>query len=225
VVLEVTVVETLSDIGRLLLDGDEDVAGLVVESLFRRVVPDVLDGLSDDGLVVDESLGGDLSEDHDHSTRDMSQAREKGVSDGGVGCSPRELLKEEGKDIPGLGSSLASDLGPGVLGEAGVELWRGKRRRKRKSKERKRRTWFSFGRTRFLFLLRRDEHGRKRRHTIASETASQILSVAYPGEERRESAFFVWELGEFRSVLLEHAMGRMGSERAYQGVPLRRTRR
>jgi hypothetical protein len=69
------VVETLSNIGRLLLDGDEDVAGLVVESLLGRVVPDLLDRLSDDGLVVDEGLGGDLSEDHDHSTQ--IAAREK----------------------------------------------------------------------------------------------------------------------------------------------------
>jgi len=67
VVLEVSVVESLSDIGRLLLDGDKNVAGLVVESLLGGIVSDVLDGLSDDGLEVNLSLGGDLSEDHDHT--------------------------------------------------------------------------------------------------------------------------------------------------------------
>ena len=56
-------VETLGDIGGLLLDGNEDVAGLVVETLVRVVVTDLLDGVSDDGLVVDLSLGGDLTED------------------------------------------------------------------------------------------------------------------------------------------------------------------
>jgi hypothetical protein len=33
VVLQVTVVQTLGDIGRLLLDGNQDVAGLVVETM------------------------------------------------------------------------------------------------------------------------------------------------------------------------------------------------
>lgn len=67
VVLESSVVESLGDIGRLLLDGDEDVAGLVVESLLRVVVADALDGITDDLLVVEVRLGGDLTEDHDHT--------------------------------------------------------------------------------------------------------------------------------------------------------------
>lgn len=61
------VVKTLSDIGRLLLNGNEDVASLVVETLVGRVVADVLDGLADDLLVVEVGLGGDLTEDHDHT--------------------------------------------------------------------------------------------------------------------------------------------------------------
>lgn len=61
------VVETLSDIGRLLLDGNENVAGLVVEALVGGVVADVLDGTTDDLLVVEVGLGGDLTEDHDHT--------------------------------------------------------------------------------------------------------------------------------------------------------------
>lgn len=82
------VVETLRDIGGLLLNGDEQVAGLVVETLGRVIVADVLDGLTDDLLVVEVGLGGDLTEDHDHA---------------------------------GLGGSLASNLGEGVLGETGIE--------------------------------------------------------------------------------------------------------
>lgn len=82
------VVETLGDIGRLLLNGDEEVEGLVVEALGGVIVSDVLDGLADDLLVVELGLGGDLTEDHDHT---------------------------------GLGGSLASDLGEGVLSQAGIE--------------------------------------------------------------------------------------------------------
>lgn len=68
VVLEITVVETLSDIGRLLLNSDENVASLVVESLLGRVVSDTLDGVTDDLLVVNVSLGGDLTKDHDQTS-------------------------------------------------------------------------------------------------------------------------------------------------------------
>lgn len=80
--------ETLGDVGRLLLNGNEDVAGLVVETLVGAVVTNVLDGLTNDLLVVETSLGGDLTEDHDHT---------------------------------GLGGSLASNLGEGILLQAGIE--------------------------------------------------------------------------------------------------------
>ena len=66
-ILKRTVVETLGDIGGLLLNGDKDVAGLVVETLGRVVVANLLDGVTDDLLVVDHGLGGDLTEDHDHT--------------------------------------------------------------------------------------------------------------------------------------------------------------
>jgi hypothetical protein len=82
------VVKTLSDIGRLLLNGDEQVAGLVVKTLGGVIVADALDGLTDDLLVVELGLGADLTEDHDHT---------------------------------GLGGSLTSNLGEGVLGQAGIE--------------------------------------------------------------------------------------------------------
>ena len=88
-VLETVVkVKTLSDIGRLLLNGNEEVAGLVVEALGGVIIADVLDGVADNLLVVELGLGGDLTEDHDHT---------------------------------GLGGGLASDLGEGVLSQAGIE--------------------------------------------------------------------------------------------------------
>lgn len=68
VVLQVTVVQTLGDIGRLLLDSDQDVTGLVVETLLRVIVTDLLDGVSDNGLEVNSGLGGDFTEDHDHTS-------------------------------------------------------------------------------------------------------------------------------------------------------------
>lgn len=61
------VVKTLSNIGGLLLNGDEQVAGLVVEALVGGVVADILDSGTDDLLVVEVGLGGDLTEDHDHT--------------------------------------------------------------------------------------------------------------------------------------------------------------
>lgn len=45
--------ETLSNVDRLLLNGNQNVAGLVVETLLRRVVADVLDSVADDLLVIE----------------------------------------------------------------------------------------------------------------------------------------------------------------------------
>lgn len=67
VVLEVTVVKTLGNVGGLLLDGNKDVTGLVVETLVRVVVANLLDGVTDNLLEVDVGLGGDLTKDHDHT--------------------------------------------------------------------------------------------------------------------------------------------------------------
>ena len=61
------VVKTLSNVGRLLLNGDEDVAGLVVETLVGMIVADILNGVSDNPLVVEMGLCCDLTEDHDHA--------------------------------------------------------------------------------------------------------------------------------------------------------------
>ena len=67
VVLQVTVVETLSDIRGLLLNGDQNVTGLVVETHFTGVVSNLGNGLTDNLLVVNLGLGGDFTKDHDHT--------------------------------------------------------------------------------------------------------------------------------------------------------------
>lgn len=61
------VVEALCDIGRLLLDSNQNVASLVIEALGRVVVSDILNGTSDNFLVVEAGLGGDFTEDHHHA--------------------------------------------------------------------------------------------------------------------------------------------------------------
>lgn len=61
------VVQALGDIGGLLLDGDEDIAGLEIKALGGVVVTNILDGIADDLLVVEAGLGGDLTKDHDHA--------------------------------------------------------------------------------------------------------------------------------------------------------------
>lgn len=67
VALERAVVETLGDIGGLLFNSDKDVAGLVVETLLGVVVANLLDGLTDDLLVINLGLGANFTKDHDHS--------------------------------------------------------------------------------------------------------------------------------------------------------------
>jgi len=67
-ILITTNVHALSDIGGLLFEGDQDVAGLVVESFGGVVVADMFDGVADDFLVVDDGFGGDFSADEDHTS-------------------------------------------------------------------------------------------------------------------------------------------------------------
>jgi len=78
-ILVTTNVHALGDVGGLLLEGDEDVAGLVVESLGRVVVADVLDRVADDLLVVDDGLGGDLAAHEDHASLGHRFAGDFGV--------------------------------------------------------------------------------------------------------------------------------------------------
>ncbi len=91
------VVETLSDIWGLLLNGDEDVAGLVVESLGGVVVSDVLDGTTDNLLIIELGLGGNLTEDHDHTGLGGSLASNLGervLSQAGVEDSIGDLISD-----------------------------------------------------------------------------------------------------------------------------------
>lgn len=61
------VVKTLCDIGRLLLNGDQDVTSLIVEALGRIIVSNVLNRVANDFLVVEMGLGSNLAEDHNHT--------------------------------------------------------------------------------------------------------------------------------------------------------------
>mmetsp|Transcript_7543 Transcript_7543/g.8632 ORF Transcript_7543/g.8632 Transcript_7543/m.8632 type:complete len:239 (+) Transcript_7543:526-1242(+) len=58
----------LGDIGGLLLNGNNYITGLVIESLGWIVVSNVLDGITDDGFIVNLSGGGDFSKDHNHAS-------------------------------------------------------------------------------------------------------------------------------------------------------------
>ena len=67
-VLELVVqTETLGNVGGLLLDADHNIAGFVVEAFARVIVANVLDGPSDDLLVIEVCFRGDLAEDHDQA--------------------------------------------------------------------------------------------------------------------------------------------------------------
>ena len=83
----------------LLLDGDNDVAGLVVKALGGVVVSDVLDGIADDLLVVDGGSSGDLAEDHDHAGLAAGLAGNAGglvVLDAGIEDSVGDLAVGRG---------------------------------------------------------------------------------------------------------------------------------
>lgn len=59
---------SLSNIGALLFDGDQNVASLVIESLGRIIESDSLNGITDDLLVINLGLGGNFTENEDHSS-------------------------------------------------------------------------------------------------------------------------------------------------------------
>ena len=80
VLLDVVLAEDgLVDFGGLLFDGNEEVAGLVVEALGGVVEADVFDGGADDLLVVEDGFGGDFTEDHDHTGLEAGLAGDLGV--------------------------------------------------------------------------------------------------------------------------------------------------
>jgi hypothetical protein len=107
------IVKTLSNIGALLLNGNEDVASLVVEALLGRVVANVLDGVTDDLLVVDLGLGGDLAEDHDHAGLGGSLASDLGervLLEAGIEDGVGDLVSDL------VGVTLANGLGGETAG-------------------------------------------------------------------------------------------------------------
>lgn len=61
-------VETLGNVLRLLLNGDKDVTGFVVETFVGIIVSDFLDSTTDDLLVVKLGAGGDFTKNHDHAS-------------------------------------------------------------------------------------------------------------------------------------------------------------
>ena len=67
VVLKRAMIQSLGNVWRLLLNGHENVAGLVVEALLRVIVANILDSLANNGLVINPCLGSDFAKDHDHS--------------------------------------------------------------------------------------------------------------------------------------------------------------
>jgi len=87
-------VDTLSDIGGLLLDSNNDVAGLVVNTLLSIIVADLLESVADDLLVVNVSLGGDLTEDHDHAGLGAGLA-----SNLGVGVLSKDSVEDGVRDL------------------------------------------------------------------------------------------------------------------------------
>ena len=114
------VVEALGDVGRLLLDGHEEVARLVVEALGRVVVANVLDGVTDNLLVVELGLRRDFAKDHDH-------ARLGGRLAGhlGQGVLGQAGVEDGIRDLVGnlVGVTLTDGLGgedEAALGEGGA---------------------------------------------------------------------------------------------------------
>jgi hypothetical protein len=97
VIIAPTNVHTLSNVGALLLDGDEDVASLVVEANGGISETNPAHGVTDDLLVVKRRLGGDFSEDHDHASLARGLASDLGVrilGKASIENSVRDLIAE-----------------------------------------------------------------------------------------------------------------------------------
>merc|ERR1719221_1639134 len=68
-------VHTAGDVGRLLLQGDQQVHGLAVEAFAGVIISNVLHCVPHNLLIIDMSLASDLSTHHDHSSLCHSLAR------------------------------------------------------------------------------------------------------------------------------------------------------
>lgn len=96
-VLELHVVDRLSDIGGLLLDGDDNVAGSVIHTLGNIIVSNITESLADNLLVVHGGRGGDLTEDHNHTGLGAgltSHTRGRVITDAGVKDGIRDLITD-----------------------------------------------------------------------------------------------------------------------------------
>lgn len=102
------VVQALGNVGRLLLNGDKQVEGLVVETLGRVIVTNVLDGVTDNLLVVKLGLGGDFTKDHNHASLGSGLA-----SDLGEGILSQASVEDSIGDLIGdlVGMTLTDGLG------------------------------------------------------------------------------------------------------------------
>jgi len=118
-------VDSGGDLRGLLLDGDEDVASLVVETLGGVIETDSLDGVTDDLLVVDDGLGSDPTQNHNHTSLGASL-----TSDLGFGILGEASIKDSIRDLiaeliwmslrNGLGSEVDSLRHDGVKERRGV---------------------------------------------------------------------------------------------------------
>jgi hypothetical protein len=68
-------VHALLDVRRLLLDRDQDAAGLVVETHGRVRVADLLDHVANDGRIVQDGARGDFTSHHDEAGLGQRLAR------------------------------------------------------------------------------------------------------------------------------------------------------
>lgn len=90
-------VDTTGNVGGLLLKGDHDVAGLVVEALGGVIEANALNSVADNGLVVGVGLGGDLTEDDDHTSLGGGLAGNLGVRvllEAGIKNGVRDLIAD-----------------------------------------------------------------------------------------------------------------------------------
>ena len=120
--LLVGVVDSLRDVGRLLVDRDHDAARLGVEAELRARVTDGADAFADEPRDVDVAVGRDLARHDDEAGRDQRLAGdpargvlgEYGVEDGVgdlvghlVGMALGDRLRREGEGTAGHGGRLA----------------------------------------------------------------------------------------------------------------------
>ena len=89
------VVDALRDVGRLLVDRDDDAARLGVEAVLGARVADLPDRLADEPRNVDVGLGRDLAGDDDEAGRDQRLAGDAAgriVPEDGVEDGVRDLV-------------------------------------------------------------------------------------------------------------------------------------